>query len=78
MNKYQSISDDDGVYIETLESIVDRIHDFTHLRKSEITLLNVGFTVKEEDGCKYLDCDFASFRIGIVKFQVDFHSLEIV
>lgn len=78
MNKYQSISDDDGVYIETLESIVDRIHNFTHLRKSEITLLNVSFTVKEEDGCKYLDYDFAFFRIGIVEFQVDFHSLEIV
>lgn len=78
MNRYQSISDDDGVYIETLESIVDRIHDFTHLRKSEITLLNVSFTVKEEDGCKYLYCDFVSFRIGLVEFQVDFHSLEIV
>lgn len=78
MNKYQPISDDDGVYIETLESIVDRIHDFTHLRKSEIILLSVGFFIREEDGCKYLDCYLASFRIGIVKFQVDFHSLEIV
>lgn len=78
MNKYESISDGDGVYVETLDSIIDRIHCFTHFRKGEIILLNVSFTVKEEDGCKYLDCDFANFRIGLVEFQVDFHTLEVV
>ena len=78
MKKYESISDGEDVYVETLESIIDRIHEFTHLRKSDLLLLNVSFSIREEEGCQFLDCDFVEFRFGLVGFQTDFHSLEVV
>lgn len=78
MNKYESISNGEGVYIETLDSIVDRIHDFAHFLKNDISLISANFAIREEDGCKYLDCDFVEFRIGITGFQTDFLTLEVI